>query len=70
LTWESGGVFNHGLKKKQYNKTTIADAMATSSEPWQNLPARTISSVFGKLPNVLQKIIDDNGRNDLVDGRR
>ncbi len=58
-------------KKKQYNKTTIADALAQSvTEAWQHLPAETIRNVFGKVPNVLQNIVDDDGRYDLVEGRR
>jgi hypothetical protein len=59
------------VEKKQYHKTTIADALAQSvTEAWQHLPVETIGSVFGKVPEVLQKIIDDEGRNDLVEGRR
>ncbi len=49
----------------------LSNALAWSvTEVWQNLPVNTISSMFGKVPKVLQKIIDDGGRNDLVEGRR
>ncbi len=59
------------VEKKQYHKTTIADALAQSvTEAWRHLPEDAISSVFGKVPEVLQKIIDDDGRNDLIEGRR
>ncbi len=59
------------VEKKLYHKTTVADALAQSvTEAWRHLPEDTISSVFGKVPEVLQKIIDDDGRNDLVEGRR
>jgi hypothetical protein len=40
------------------------------TEAWQHLPAETIRNVFGKVPDVLQKIVDDDGRNDLVEGIR
>jgi hypothetical protein len=40
------------------------------TEAWWHLPVDTILSIVGKVPDVLQKIIDDNGRNDLVEGRR
>ncbi len=57
--------------KKQYNKTIIADALAQSvTEAWQHLPAETIRNVFGKVPNVLQNIVDDDGRYKLVEERR
>jgi hypothetical protein len=70
MTRKSGGVFNHWLKKKQYHKTTLADALAQSvTEAWWHLPTETIRSVFGKVHNVLQKIINDDWRNDIVEGR-
>jgi hypothetical protein len=40
------------------------------TEAWQYLPLETINNVFGKIPGVLQKIIEDEGRNDRVEGRR
>jgi hypothetical protein len=59
------------VEKKQYHKTTIADALAQSvTEAWRHLPLETINNVFGKIPDVLQKIIEDEGRNNLVEGRR
>ncbi len=38
------------------------------TEAWQHLPAETIRNVFGKIPDVLQIIVDDDGRNDLREG--
>jgi hypothetical protein len=59
------------VEKKQYRKTTIANALEQSvTEAWQHLPVETIGSVFRKVPDVLQKIIEDEGRNDRVEGRR
>jgi hypothetical protein len=59
------------IGEKKYHKTTIANALAQlATEAWWHLPVETIGNVFGKEPNVLQKIINDEGRNDLVEGRR
>jgi hypothetical protein len=56
------------VKKQQFHKTTIADALAASvTEAWQHLP---LTKVFNQIPIVLQIIVDDQGKNDQVEMRQ
>jgi len=44
--------------------------VATVREAWDNLPAGTIQKVFGRIPTVLQLIVDSGGDNVTVEDRR
>ena len=53
------------------NRRRDPDALAeTVREAWDNLPIETIASVFERLPVNLQLIVDREGDNDGVEGRR
>ena len=50
--------------------TTGADVLTTTvNEAWRDLPAATIRSIFEWIPKVLDIIIEDQGRKDLVEPR-
>jgi hypothetical protein len=53
-------------------RATFADALALSvNEAWENLlTLDTITSVFNRIPIVLDLIMEDNGGNDRVEERR
>ncbi len=52
-------------------EAALADALAVSvNDAWEYLTFQTIYNVFGKVPKVLQIIVDDEGRNDRVEERR
>ncbi len=54
-------------EQQHHNKATLSDALAASvNEAWEQLPVQTIIHV----PEVLQMIVDDEGRNDHVEERR
>jgi hypothetical protein len=53
------------------NRRQDPDALAeTVREAWDNLPIETIASIFERLPVNLQLIVDREGDNDGVEGRR
>ncbi len=43
---------------------------ATVQEAWGNLPVGTIQKVFGRIPTVLQLIVESGGDNVAVEDRR
>jgi hypothetical protein len=53
-------------------RATFADALALSvNKAWENLlTSDTITSVFIRIPIVLDLILEDNGGNDRVEERR
>ena len=59
------------VERKHRNRRRDPDALAeTVQEAWDNLPMETIASVFERLPINLQLIVDREGDNDGVEGRR
>ncbi len=59
------------VEEKHKNKAMLVDALAASAiEAWHHLPEETIFNVFGKVPQVLRIIVEDDGRNDRVEERR
>jgi hypothetical protein len=59
------------VEEKHKNKATLVDALAASViEAWHHLPGETNFNVFGKVPQVLWIIIEDDGRNNRVEERR
>ena len=54
-------------RNRQQNPDALAE---TVQEAWDNLPMETIASVFERLPVNLQLIVDREGDNDGVEGRR
>ena len=59
------------VEKLHRDKRTDADAIAHSAlQAWRALPSDKISRVFSRIPVVLDLIIEDQGGNDKVEGRR
>ena len=59
------------VEKLHRDKRTDADAIAHSAlQAWRDLPSNKISRVFSRIPIVLDLIIEDQGGNDKVEGRR
>jgi len=53
------------VEKAHRERCITTDAIAQSTaEGWEHLPDRTITSVFAKLPDIWQGIVDTNGNND------
>jgi hypothetical protein len=58
------------MEHQHNDKATLADALTASvNEAWEHLPVQTIIDVFGKTPEALQMIINENSRNDCVEKR-
>jgi len=59
------------VEKQHYDKTSDADTLAkTVDEAWNDLPIRTITNVFNRIPVVQNLIIEHQGENDLVETLR
>ena len=59
------------VEVRHRNRRRDPDGLAaTVREAWDNLPAGTIQKVFGRIPTVLQLIVDSGGDNVTVEDRR
>jgi hypothetical protein len=70
LDWGLWWSIQSWSEQQHHNKATFADVLAASvNEAWEHLLVQTIINVFEKVSEVLQVIVNDNGRIDRTEER-